>query len=347
MVTEDRESLRAGRDEDGESPVSPSRRFARLVESADSRRISPRRLARAVAASVIGLALVGFGGARLVRSVTDWVGRLPEYQLPFDRIELVPEPPPYIRAGAAGFLERVRAEARLGDAVPLLTADLAALETDFRRSPWVKDVTRVERSAGRLAVHLAYREPVAVAGEDGSFAVVIDEEGVILPHEDRQIDWSEKGPVFRVRGIDAPLIEIHCVSRPAGTLPGLPWKRTDGSPDLQVQGAARLARFLRGRDPKTPAGKLVPRLARMTPSVESAEYYLFDAGNRCIFWGEAPGAEASGMPRAEAKWAMLRAWIDEHGSLPSKPGEYLAFGPSGPRVGRSQWSARPKRSSSR
>jgi len=322
MVTEHRESHRVEPDEVAEGAASPSRRFARLVESPESRRISPRRLAWAVAASVLGLAMVGFVGARILRSATGWVGRLPEYQLPFSRIELIPEPPPYIRGGSASFLEQIRVDARHGETLPLLALDLASFKIDILHNPWVKGVTRVVRTPGRLAVHLEYRE------------------GVLLPREDREIDWVEKGPEFRVRGIDGPLIEIRDVSTPAGTLPGLRWKRPDGEPDLQVQGAARLANFLRKRDPKTPAGKTVPRLARILPSGETPEYYLYDVQNHCIFWGDAPGAEVPGMPKAEAKWSMLRAWIDEHGSLPSKPGEYLAFGPSGPRVGRSHRTAR-------
>jgi len=345
-VTEHRETYRVGPDEAGEGPPSPSRRFARLVESPGSRRASPRRLARAVAASVVGLAVVGFGGARLLRSLTGWVGNLPEYQLMFSRIELIPEPPPYIRGGTAGFLGRVRDEARRGETLPLLADNLASLKLDFLHSPWVRGVTKVERSPGRLAVHLAYRKPVAVAESEKGRAAVIDEEGVILPMEDRDIDWvNKKGPDFRVRGIDGPLIEIHDVSQPAGTLAGLRWKRTDGELDLQVQGAARLAAFLVSRGPRTAGGRAVPRFVGIFPDAETLRFHLVDAENHIVFWGEAPGAEAHNMPTSDARWSMLTAWIDEHGSLALKPGQYLAFDHSGARVGQFDRSARPKRAS--
>jgi len=350
MVAEHRDSPHIEPDEAVEEiRASPSRRFASLVASPAARRLSPRRLAWAVSAGVLALAIVTVVGARVARSVTDWVGSLPDYQLPFERIELVPAPPAYIRPGAAGLLEQVRVEARHGEALPLLGLDLKALENDFRRNPWVKDVTGVGRSFGQLTVHLVYRKPVAVAEFDKGVLLVVDEDGVILPLDDKDVDWIEKGPKFRARGLAEPLIVITDVKPPREIRPGLVWMRgADGeAPDLQLLGAARLAKFLQEQGRKTPGGRATPEFVAVQPEPESTKLFLRDSEMNLVFWDDAPGSEARGGLTAAAKWAMLLDWVDRHGSIGLAPGEYLRFGHAGAKASRFHQAAGPKRARGR
>ncbi len=321
----------------GQVQPNPSRRFARLVEASAARRLSPRRLAWAAGGVALLFGLVGFGGSRAVDALARWVAARPEHQLAFSEITLVPEPPPWIRSRAAGLLEMVRAEAGHGDRLPVLGLELDAFGVDFKRCPWVAGVSKIERGYHRLIVHLEYRKPVAVAEYDkGGLAVVIDRDGVILPAEDKDIDWAEKGPRYRPRGLATPLIEIRNVNRPAAPRPGFPWKRIDAADDLdgrdhQVLCAAQLAEFLQDAPAKTPGGHPAPAFVQIWrwPDPRGDVFWLYDARCNPVLWGRATAARIPGEPDTAGRWAMLGEWVDRNGPLACRRGEFLELTPSG------------------
>jgi hypothetical protein len=347
-VTEHRESPEI---EPTGAPEAPSgsgstRRFARLIESPATRRVALPRLVLALGLSL----LVGFGVWKLARSVAGWVASLPDQQLSFSDIELVPEPDPWVIDGRSRILEQVRVEANHRGKLPLLELDLKALEKDFRRCPWVKDVVRVRRDHGRLAVHLVYRKPVAIVvlhvieGEP-DYAYPIDEEGVRLP--EKEIDWTSTIPPFRVRGISDPLIEIRGIASSTPPRPGARWKKPDpsGSPDdsdPMVLGAARLARFLQEQRRSTPLGRVAPRFATIWLPDEPVEtVFLTDAERNRVKWGKTPGLEKPGELSSEARWKMLLDWIDRHGPLDSKAPSFLQFTRSEAELSQGKATSRP------
>ncbi len=330
-MTEHRESLEIG-PEEAERPLpTSSRRFARLMDSPAARRVALPRLIAAVALSV-GMVWLAASG---VRSFLGWVGSGSEHQLPFSKIDLVPPPEPWIVGGRARILEQVRSEAKLPEMLSLLGVDLKSLRNDFRRCPWVKDVTRVERSYQSLTVRLVYRKPVAVVvlEKPGENAYVIDEEGVPLPPID--IDWKSKAPRFQVRGIADPLIEIRGVA--SSTVPrfGVPWKIQNESGSLddrdpKVLGAARLAEFLQRQPKTTMTGRKAPEFTAIWVSGEpTTSLTLRDVEDNWVDWGEPPGSEKPGDPSAEARWTMLLEWVDRHGSIEAKSPDYLRFNRAG------------------
>jgi hypothetical protein len=322
-VTEPRETPLVEPEDDGEDRPTPSRRFARLIETPGSRRLALPKLAGAAGAGLLVVGLIWVGGTRIARSVAAWVESQPDYQLAFSEITLDPPPPPYIRTGTARILHQVRTETRRDERFSILSIDLELLRKEFPRSPWVKQVPGAERSYRALVVRLVYRKPVAVAEFEHGLVKVIDEDGVILPDDD--IDWVEKGPRFRVRGIARPLIQIWNVKPPASTRPGLSWNRSDvlGDQDEQVLGAARLAEFLLRQPPITPGGKPAPDFVAIRPEEEGLRYFVQDREVNWVFWNEAPGAETIGEPKAEAKWKMLVDHVDGKGPLNAKWPHYL------------------------
>ena len=327
-MTDRRESIEIGQEESGETPATSSRRFARLVESPAARRVALPRLVAAAAVS-IGLVWLAATG---VRSLVGWVAARPDQQLAFSKIELIPPPEPWIVGGRARILEQVRADSKLPETLPLLELDLKALRNDFRRCPWVKDVTRVERSYRALTVHLLYRKPVAVVVlekhlADGN-AYVIDEEGVPLPPKD--IDGKFKDLRFQVVGISGPLIEIRGVLAATVSRFGVPWKIRDESgsmvDDPRVLGAARLAEFLQRQPRTTPNGRKAPEFVAIWLSGEPVSTFMLrDADDNWVDWGEPPGSEKPGEPSAEARWRMLLDWVDRHGPLDARSPNHLRF----------------------
>ena len=317
----------------GEARTTASRRFARMVESPAARRVALPRLLLAVGL-LLGLLVLGFvGGSRLVNSVMAWVASRPEHQLPFSKIELVPSPDPWVFGGRLRILEQVRDEAKHGEVLSLLELDLKSLEKDFRRCPLVKDVILVDRSQyGRLIVHLVYRKPVAVvvldSKKDNGNTYVIDEEAVPLPPRD--VDWTDTGPRFQVRGNPDPLIEIRGVKSSTEPEFGVPWKRSDGERDPMILGAALLAEFLQGRQKPNPSRPNAPSFARIYLLDEPINWFLLcDSRQNWVQWGKAPGEEKPGELSAEDRWKMLLDSVDRDGPLNAKYPNFLQFTRSG------------------
>ena len=318
-----------------EPATNPGRRFARLVESPAARKVARPRLLVAGLLIITFVALIGLGVTRSLRSAGGWVEQRPEYQLQVGRIELDPPPDRWIKGGADLILEG----AKLGETISLLGLDLKGLEQDFRRSPWVKDVLRVDRSNyGRLIVTLVYRKPVAIL-EYGptNYPYVLDEEAVVLG--DRDIEWASWKDPYRPLGMEAQLIKIKRISDPlVGPKVGLPIKRKgEGDsldlPDPLVQGGARLARFLLDRDQSSGTGSPTVGFKSIYLPVElDLSYFLLDLDDNWISWGRAPGDERPGKPSTAARWTMLTDWLKRHGPLAAKAPNYLYFETTGARL---------------
>jgi hypothetical protein len=327
---------------EGDRTEAP-RRFQRLVEASAIRRLALPRLTLAIC---VGLSAVGFFlflGSWIIRSVAGYVASLPDQQLPFSKIELVPEPGPWIKIGKAGILEQVRLESKRGESLNLLDVDLKELKNDFLlHSPWVERVDRIERAPRGLIVRLDYRRTVAVVvlKEPGvrEILYVIDDHAV--PLEARQIEWKSTTDPYRVNGMDEPLIQIWGVDHRSKPTFGVPWKCVSedgkpGEPDLMVLKAARIAEFLQRQPKTTPSGRPGPKMTQiLMPEGPNHSFFLKDQGENLICWGKPPGDEEPGELTSEARWKMLLDRFDRHEPIESKTPNYLYFTKDGVRVGR-------------
>lgn len=340
-MLENGDDFGSGIDDDLES--RPTRRFGRLAGHPAVRRLSARRLAWASLAAIAALGLVGVGGYQSSRRLARWVATLPENSIGFGEIRLDPPAPPWVFSKSSGTLERIAAESRRAGPLAILNVDLGELRADFSRDPWVAKVDRIQVARRGLVVRLAFRKPVAVVENPGRPDLVIDADGVILPSDD--IDWIDRRPRYRARGVVAPLLAISQVQPPLADTPGLVY-RTATRPaasnggDLKVLRCARLAGFLLGQigDPPQGRGRLDPvRIipAAPSPKGEADGVFVVDRAGNHIYWGSAPGAESTqvGIP-AEAKWRFLLDWLAGHGDPPWKEDEFLYFDRKGASIKR-------------
>ncbi|HEV3120693.1 MAG TPA: hypothetical protein VGY53_02265, partial [Isosphaeraceae bacterium] len=207
--------------------------------------------------------------------------------------------------------------------------DMDELKKAFAlHSPWVKRVTRIERSplGGKRApvrVGMVYREPVAVAqalAKNGR-PIVVDEDGVVLPAED--LDMAAAGRLIVIIRLAADRY----------------WGGPDASeellePDPAVLRAARLAGFLKRHQNRKSALAGAPptwSIVAIDPAYRPGLVAQTHDSTQ-IVWGEPPGAEEPGNPTAEQKWNFLSDWY-EHGSVPQvKWPDYLEFTRRGMRV---------------
>jgi hypothetical protein len=294
-------------------PPSPAERLARWATASAPRRPAVSRLGLAAALAVVAVGLLGYGGSQAVGLLVAWLHRRPEYQLPWRQIVLDPAPPPWIRTGRLGLLERVRRQARWPEPLSVLDLDPADLARDFRNgSPWVVQVRRVERSyPNRLAVRLAYREPVAEA-RFGRAVYVVDGDAVFLPAE--ELDREAAGPLVRLLGLGPP----------EDGRPGLYWGHP-AEPDPDAAAAARLAAFLKERAWKAETARPPPRPIAIRRREPDGALCILGADRVWICWGEAPGGEAPGRPSAAEKWEMLRAWARRPGPAAVADPDFLDF----------------------
>ncbi len=308
--------------------AATARRFARFVSAPTVSRIALSRLGLAVLAGMLTVGLVTSGGWYALRLMMGWVDRQRPYQIAFHEITLDPPPPAWYRGSACVFLDRVRAAALVQEpSLSVLNCDLEELKTDFQKYAWVKRVARVrcvppERDhPARLTIQLEYREPVAVAILPKRPEIVLDGEGVILPGED--IDRERVGP----------FIPIHRLAPPYAPRTGQVWKVESATPGVaevnaHAVAAARLAACLKevaaqGKN----SGPLSP-VPLIAFDRNGAGPFVEFAATRWLLWGEVPGDESPGQPTAEAKWTMLRDWVQKNGVEALKYPCYLEFAQS-------------------
>ncbi len=173
-------------------------RLRRYDEEGNHRKIGYRRAGVLV---VVGLA-VAAGLFYLTdwarRASVGWLASQPQYQIPFDRIELVHEPPRWYEGGSRAFLKGVRLGSREPDHVSILDVTPDDLRLAFKKYAWVDEVIRVAYGPGRVRVELRYRQPVAWVQVRDSGQFMLDQEGNILPTEN--IDVAALGRVIRIVG---------------------------------------------------------------------------------------------------------------------------------------------------
>jgi hypothetical protein len=267
----------------------PASGFRVIRAASESPRRWNRRAALLLSGLVLGLLAVGVAWQWMVSAVA-WLQDREEYRVRFDAIQLIPTPPPYVRSGASGVLDRVRQAAHLPDTLSTLKVDPKALGSAFALgSPWIEQVlsVRVVGYPNRVVVALRYRRPVAFFGT-------------------RRPVWLG----FRGSGV---VPRAGLALEPAGS---------EERPVLQS--ALKLAAFL--LDQNTPAQVGDHRLASIGLANGPRWLSLHTADGYRISWGEAPGEESPGHPKAREKWEALTRWFEqEQLSVDERNTHFLSF----------------------
>jgi hypothetical protein len=323
-VMDHRDSSRTDPDGPGDSFAGLRAPFARIVDGRPAdRRWAFGKVAAGAAVALSVVLLMFTGGARAVRSAVAWLHQRESYTLNFREITLVPEPPPWIKSGREGLLERVRSRAGRPEQISVLEIDLKELANDFRReSPWVLDVDRVSRTyPNHLELRLAYRRPAA-ALRVGAGVVILDRDGVVLPEDD-------------VNRSAAPMIDLVRVLPPnldpssLEALPGKLFRARSADPEHSdadaevVSDAARLAGFFVDRDAAGPDARA--KVGVNAIHWTARRFFVETTTTTMILWGQAPGAEPPGDPKAGEKWEMLVNWAESHTLAGVQNPAYLAF----------------------
>lgn len=307
----------------GEAPAEPAmggeprRPFARFVPPSGVRRLALPRLVLALLASAGFLAVALVAGRGLAGALAAFLHRQPEYAFAFHNVVLDPDAPPWLRGGRTAFLERVRNRAGLPEQTSVLDIDLHQLQLAFQLDCWVKKVTRVERkrSPNRVLVHLAYREPVAVADfrrADGKRSFLVDGEGVLLPVADVNLETLQRAVRIVGQKLDPP----------ANPQFGAPWKRhtaeaSEPEADASIAAAAALAAFLKPRQERASAGPA------HEPGVVIQIYrddLWVECGGRLFTWRAWRGPKANDDMSDQEKWVILRDWLDANPEPPGAQG---------------------------
>jgi hypothetical protein len=287
----------------------------------DFRRLGLRAIA--ALATFAGLIFLGIQGTRIA---VGWLHHQPQYQFPFSRIRLLPEPPPWYRGGAQEFLKRVRHGA--GECEHIATLDVVPerLALAFKKYAWVEDVTRVTIAPGRIECELRYRQPVAWVDLSGGKQHIVDAHAIILQAD--EIDPDQLGQVIKISG--------EGLSAPADPRAGVIWKwqgsATDlGQPDPRIEAAAKLAGFVKaqGRIRDGESSRALRVIEIIVTDFASRGLFMMNAEGAEIWWGRTPGDEAPGTLTAEQKWTMLVDWQRSTRARFLVDGDYWAFSRKG------------------
>ncbi len=251
-----------------------------------------------------------------------WLHQQPQYQVRFLDIRLQDEPPAWFRGGAQAFLRQVREHAKEAEVLPVMELETERIDREFRKFPWVDEVTRVEYPPQGITVHLIYKQPVATIipfppGEH----VIVDRKGTILPGED--IDPKKLGPLIRITGTGRD-------QAASDNQPGLAWKSsapgTEG-PRLErcVLGAATLAGFFQDPDRAREAASVPALRVLAIAATDRRGFFVQNVEGAMIYWGEAPEWEADGNLGAQEKWEILKKWATAPGRRNLPDGDYWRF----------------------
>jgi hypothetical protein len=266
------------------------------------------------------VASIGYLGAQALRSAIRWLYHQPQYQLRFLDIQLHDEPPAWFRGGTEAFLRQVRDHAREAEVLPVLELEKGRIERDFKLFPWVDDVARVEYPPLGITVHLIYKKPVAMIPFPAGEQVILDRNGHVLPPDD--IDTEKLGPLIKITGRGL----VPSAENRAGRV----WRLTAAGSeatrlDRCVRGAAKLAGFL--QEPER-AREALPNPALHILAIVATDhrgFFLQNAQDSMIHWGEAPGEELNGGLEAKEKWEILRKWVKSSSRRVLPPGDFWAF----------------------
>jgi len=325
IVTGDRRLEGALEDTGGRFP------FRRFPLVRNQRQIHFGRALLFIVAALAVLIVLFYLGSQATRAAIGWLHHQSQYQLPFEQIQLVPEPPPWFRGGARAFLEAARLDARESESIPMLDVTPDQIILDFKNYAWVRDVGQVTYGQKTIIVPIRYRQPVAYVQLLKGDQKLVDETGTIL--RTRDIDETRLDQVVRLGHLIR--IEGTGLAAPSDPRPGIVWKtRAVGSDheevDLRVLAAAKLAGFLsqpsQVRDAESiPALRILQIIVTDLPSPGAFGLFVLNAEDTAIWWNEAPGDEHPGRPNAAEKWAMLRRWRESTDPRTVPTGDYLAF----------------------
>lgn len=245
-------------------------------------------LALAIAGSLAG------AGAFAWRHVDDYVLTGPQYRLSPEQVFITPTPD-WIRTDIKAEVLR---DASLDNGPSILEAELVErVASAFAMHPWVAQVERVTKHhPARVDVRLVYRRPVAMVEVPGGLYPV-DVEGVLLPSADFSPADARNYP--RVSNVQT--IPIG----PVGTYWG----------DARVRGAARIGVAVAEAWSELGLARIVPLASPSASATDGGVFEIYTKGQTRIIWGHEPGAESAGEPRAEAKLAVLRSLMQQHGTL--------------------------------
>ena len=320
--------------------VSSRTRFARLDFVRTTRRLDWFRLVLTFLLVGTGLWITGYFGWWAIRNAVDWLHDQPKYQLPFNEIQLVPAAPDWILGGDRTVLQGILKNAEEDSVLSVPSLEPGRLTQAFKKSPWVSEEQKIRFGhPNQVVVELRYRRPIAAVECASERLVVLDEEGVILPND--QIDL-EVVSLARPTGGDAKaLIRIvrNTKSDPKDRSPGITWRTNPidaplTESDQNVLSAARLAGFF-VRETKRPTGPATAEFRVNTiytndGDVRNRGLFVKAADSVLFQWGPAPDEEVPGTPTAQEKWTMMRDWADSQPRprLP-KNDDYWKFQKSG------------------
>jgi hypothetical protein len=309
-----------------ESAELPAGRFRlrRFEAAGTGRQIDYRRVGFFLVVGSATLVGLVYFSAWAARTSVGWLAQQPQYQIPFDQIELVPKPPRWYERGSQAFLEGVRLGSREPDHLSVLDLAPDALTAAFKKYAWVNQVTRITYPPGRIRVELRYRQPVAWVQLRGAQQRMIDDEATVLPTDN--IDVKKLGRVVKITCIGG-------LPAPSATQFGEKWKskadeNSAAEVDERIVAAAKLAGFLLQEPQATDAERsLALRLDEINVSdFENRGLFVINAERAAILWDDAPGDEKPGRPTASDKWAILKHWEESTPARFLESGDYWAFG---------------------
>jgi hypothetical protein len=276
-------------------------------------------LAFFVAAAAV--ALLGYLGTQALRTTIRWLHQQPQYQVRFLDIRLCNEPPAWFRGGAEAFLRQVRENVKEAEVLPVMELEKERIERDFKLFPWVDSVTRVEYPPQGITVHLVYKQPVAIIPFPPGQPAILDRNAHIVPSED--IDTEKLGPLIRItgKGLDQASTDNR---------PGRAWKSSaPGAEGTRLEhcvlGAAKLAGFLLDPDRASEAAAVPALRVLAIVATDRRGFFLQNAEDAMIQWGEAPGAEASGNLDGKEKWEIWKKWANTPSRRVLPSGDYWMF----------------------
>ncbi len=293
--------------------------------------INRRRVSAAIAIILAGIVL-GATGYQAVQYARRGLAAQPAYQFPFRAIALEPPPPDWYRGGTPHFLDDVRRQAKMPETVPILELKRDELKQAFLHSPWTEEVLQVVYPPLGVAVHLAFRRPVAFIETSSGEKYLVDGSAVILPQEDLDTDveaFVKEHRLIRIKG--------RRLTPPLDTRPGTTWKPRAGATDLaegndRIPSAVKLAGFLvekmRTLDKD---GRPALDIRYINPMDDKGRgLFMWNAESTIILWGDAPGEERPESLKAEEKWQRLREWSRrKEPTAPSGADLYWQITPSG------------------
>jgi hypothetical protein len=295
-------------------------RFRRFEFRGNERQLDLPRVLIAILTAMGTVALIAYLGLQAARSAVRWLHQQPLYQVRFQDIRLRQEPPSWFRGGTETFLRQVRERSKEAEVLSVLDLNPGRLKRDFKESPWVEEVVRIEYPPQGIVVDLVYKRPVATHSSAPGAEVILDRNGHILPAED--IDTNELGPLIKITG---KLLQASTENRSGGI-----WK--SGAPGAEatrlehcIREAASLAGFFQeperaGDRSSTPALHILSIFA-----TDPRGLFVQTAEGVMILWGETPAKEPAGSLTSQEKWEILKKWAGSNSRRELLPGGYWTF----------------------